>query len=105
MGLVAKFLKVTVTTAGTAVPILKGSTDGLAQDSIVRCIIQPQANSIVVGDSTALYSTLSGIKLVASTNDKLELSMDTKNGIDLAKVFIDASTSSTAVSVLLFYRK
>lgn len=101
MGLVAKLKKVTVTTAGTAVPIL-GAND--AQTNIVNVTIQAVTNNIYVGDSTVLASTSNGIELLSATHDKLQLLPDTKNNIDLATVYLDASASGSVAIVLYFIK-
>lgn len=101
MGLVVKSKLVTVTTAGTPVPVL-GATD--AQSDIVICIIQARTNTIYVGDSTVLASSSIGHKLVASTNDSMRLDSDAKNSFDLAKVYLDASANSSTANVTYFVR-
>jgi hypothetical protein len=101
MGLVVKSKVVTVATHGTAVPILAA---GDAQSDIVGCIIQAQTNTIYVGDSTVSNSTPIGHKLVSSTNDVLRLTDDFKNGIDLAKVYLDASADGSKANVTYWVR-
>lgn len=106
MGVVPKLKQVTVTTSGTPVPILTSADTTLPQNNIVSCTIQAGTNTIYVGDSTvsATASPTTGIKLVATTNDKLVVPADSKNAVDLAKVYIDASVNGSVANVLFFIR-
>lgn len=98
MSVFLKSATVTVTTKGTPVKVLADGTQ-----NIVGVLLQPQSNTIYVGDSTVKYSTPIGIK-VASTDAPLKIPMDSVNVIDLNKLYVDADTDGTKVNVLLFIR-
>lgn len=101
MGLALKTKVVTVTTAGTAVPVL-GTSD--QQSDIVSCVIQAITNNIFVGDSTVKAATPIGHKLVSTSNDSITLAFDKKDGLDLATVFLDASVSGSKANVTYWVR-
>lgn len=97
--LVPHYLTVTVTTAGTAVPILAST---VAQPApIVSCWIQAGNHDTYVGDSTI---SATGILLKAATFDKIQLTADANNALDLGKVYVDSSSNSGTVSVVYFTR-
>lgn len=101
MGLVIKSKVVTVTTAGTPVPVLS-STD--AQSNVVSCTIQAITNNIWVGDSTVKAATPIGHKLASASSASLRLEADSKNILDLAKVFLDTDSSGSKANVTYLVR-
>ncbi len=101
MALVIKSKAVTVTTAGTPVTLL-GASD--SQGDIVSCVIQAVTNTIYVGDSTVNHSTPVGHKLLASANDTLHIGDASRNTVDMARIYLDASTNGSVAMVTYFVR-
>lgn len=103
MGLAIKTKVVTVTTSGTAVPVL---APGDLQDNIISVFIQAQTNVIYVGDNTVSKTGPVGHKLAAATNDtiKLDSAGSHGGGYDLAKVYLDASVDGSKANITYFRR-
>jgi hypothetical protein len=100
MGLVPKFKLVSVTTAGTPVPLL-ASTD--AQNNIVAFMLSVEdlANTMYVGDATVRAATGNGMLL---TTIPLQLESGGHDSIDLAKIFLDATVNGAAANLLYFVK-
>lgn len=96
MGLAVKLKKITITTAGTAVPVLAGSHD------VVGAVIQAGTNIIYVGDSAV--SATNGIELSGTSKEKISIPGSNANVLDLGTVFLDASANGSIAYVLYFLR-
>ena len=104
MAIVLKTRVITVTTAGTPVPLLTSAQD---QTAIIGVIIQAQTNVIYVGDSTVLASTTTGHKLTAGTAGADTLAFPNGgdgNLVDLAKIYLDATVNGSKANLTYLQR-
>ena len=92
--------KVSVTTAGTRVPLLS-STKTLA-GTVVGLSVQCNTSGgvIYIGDSTV--TSTNGQKLVAGS--MFVFPLYAANGIDPRQIYIDAGTSGDSLSILYFLK-
>lgn len=98
--------RITVTTAGTRVPITS-STDKCAY--IVACPVAANTGTVVVGDTTVVAATGVGVyaellKPASGYSDRVTIPSgepDAGNTIDPSTIYLDAATSGDKVLVYL----